>query len=144
MVLPRIVRQRDAPAYLGMDRNKFNADVRPHLTEIPLGERAIGYDRYELDAWADAYIAACGRPGRTTKGGAVCAPGRKGSSLTATDSGPSTSSIAESGYLNASAKSPKTKPKRGSDSGKTRSTPEGETNFDKAMSSCFGSQRAST
>ena len=27
--LPRILRFRDAPAYLGMDRNRFNAEVRP-------------------------------------------------------------------------------------------------------------------
>ena len=27
--LPRIIRFRDAPHYLGMDRNRFNAEVRP-------------------------------------------------------------------------------------------------------------------
>src|SRR2546423_8395621 len=37
MVTPRIIRFRDAPAYLGMDRNRFNAEVRPNLTEIPIG-----------------------------------------------------------------------------------------------------------
>ena len=31
--LPRIIRLRDAPAYLGMDKNRFNAEVRPHLHE---------------------------------------------------------------------------------------------------------------
>ena len=34
---PRIVRFRDAPGYLGMDRNRFNAEVRPYLTELPIG-----------------------------------------------------------------------------------------------------------
>jgi hypothetical protein len=29
VILPRIIRQRDASGYLGIDRNKFNADVRP-------------------------------------------------------------------------------------------------------------------
>ena len=29
---PRLIRQRDAPDYLGMDRNKFNEMVRPYLT----------------------------------------------------------------------------------------------------------------
>jgi hypothetical protein len=36
-VLPRLLRFRDAPGYLGMDRNRFNAEVRPGLTEIPIG-----------------------------------------------------------------------------------------------------------
>ena len=31
------MRLRDAPGYLGMDRNRFNAEVRPHLIEIPIG-----------------------------------------------------------------------------------------------------------
>lgn len=67
-ILPRLIRHRDAPAYLGMDRNRFDAEVRPSLIEIPLGSRGVGFDRLELDAWADAYIAARGRPGRKPKG----------------------------------------------------------------------------
>jgi hypothetical protein len=63
-LLPRILRFRDAPRYLGMDRNRFNAEVRPHLTEIPIGIQGIGFDRLELDAWVDKYIARNGRPGR--------------------------------------------------------------------------------
>ena len=50
---PRIIRLRDAPAYLGMDRNRFNAEVRPILTEIPIGVQGIGFDRLELDAWVE-------------------------------------------------------------------------------------------
>ena len=60
----RIIRFRDAPAYLGMDRNRFNAEVRPYLTEIPIGKQGIGFDRLELDAWVDEYIARNGRPAR--------------------------------------------------------------------------------
>jgi len=60
-ILPRLIRLRDAPGYLGMDRNKFNADVRPHLTEVPLGPQAIAFDRLELDAWVDEYIQCNGR-----------------------------------------------------------------------------------
>ena len=30
-LLPRLVRFRDAPWYLGMDRNRFNAEARPTL-----------------------------------------------------------------------------------------------------------------
>lgn len=61
---PRILRFRDAPAYLGMDRNRFNAEVRPYLTEVPIGAQGIGFDRLELDAWVDDYIARNGRPAR--------------------------------------------------------------------------------
>jgi hypothetical protein len=64
-VQPRIVRFRDAPAYLGMDKNRFNAEVRPDLTEIPIGVQGIGFDRLELDAWVDEYVARNGRPGRS-------------------------------------------------------------------------------
>jgi hypothetical protein len=61
---PRIVRFRNAPFYLGMDRNRFNAEVRPHLTEIPIGKQGIGFDRLELDAWVDEYVSRNGRPSR--------------------------------------------------------------------------------
>jgi hypothetical protein len=61
---PRIVRFRDAPFYLGMDRNRFNAEVRPYLTEVPIGKQGIGFDRLELDRWLDHYIARNGRPAR--------------------------------------------------------------------------------
>jgi hypothetical protein len=64
-ILPRIVRFRDAPSYVGMDRNRFNAEVRPNLTEIPIGTQGIGFDRLELDAWVDHYVFRNGRPGRT-------------------------------------------------------------------------------
>ena len=59
---PRILRFRDAPRYLGMDRNRFNAEVRPYLTEIPIGKQGVGFDRLELDAWVDDYKSRNGRP----------------------------------------------------------------------------------
>jgi predicted DNA-binding transcriptional regulator AlpA len=61
-VQPRIIRFRDAPLYLGMDRNRFNAEVRPYLTEVPIGKQGVGFDRLELDAWLEDYIARNGRP----------------------------------------------------------------------------------
>ena len=61
-VLPRLIRFRDAPAYLGMDRNRFNAEVRPTLTEIPIGRQGIAFDRLELDVWVDDYVSCNGRP----------------------------------------------------------------------------------
>ena len=68
MILPRFIRLRDAPAYLGVDRNRFNAEIRPKLTEIPLGEQAIAFDRLDLDAWADDYKERHGRPGKAMGG----------------------------------------------------------------------------
>jgi hypothetical protein len=62
--MPRIIRFGDAPSYVGMDRNRFNAEVRPHLIEIPIGKQGIGFDRLELDAWVDDYKTRNGRPGR--------------------------------------------------------------------------------
>jgi hypothetical protein len=64
MPLERIIRFRDAPRYLGMDRNRFNLEVRPSLTVIPIGKQGIGFDRLELDAWVDEYVARNGRPAK--------------------------------------------------------------------------------
>jgi hypothetical protein len=62
VLLPRLVRLRDAPTYLGMDRNRFNREVRSHLTNIPIGQQGIAFDRLELDAWVEDYISCNGRP----------------------------------------------------------------------------------
>lgn len=62
-LLPRLIRLRDAPAYLGMDRNRFNQQVRPYLTEIPIGTQGIAFDRLDLDAWAEDHKSRNGRPG---------------------------------------------------------------------------------
>ena len=40
---PRLLRLRDAPSYVGMDRNRFNKEVRPHLIEIPIGYQGIAF-----------------------------------------------------------------------------------------------------
>jgi len=61
-LLPRLIRFRDAPYYVGMDRNRFNAEVRPHLTEIPIGIQGIAFDRLELDAWVGDHKARTGVP----------------------------------------------------------------------------------
>jgi hypothetical protein len=63
-ILPRLLRLRDAPDYVGMDRNRFNTDVRPFLTELPIGKQGIAFDRLELDAWVEDYKSRIGRPGR--------------------------------------------------------------------------------
>ena len=66
-LLPRLVRFRDAPAYLGMDRNRFNREVRPCLTRIPIGQQGIAFDRLELDAWVEDYISRNGRRPKAPK-----------------------------------------------------------------------------
>lgn len=62
-LLPRLIRLRDVPFYMGMDKNRFNAEVRPEITEIPIGEQGIAFDRLDLDEWIDEYKACNGRPG---------------------------------------------------------------------------------
>ena len=44
---------RDAPAYLGMDKNRFNREVRPNLIALRVGVQGVAFDRVDLDAWAD-------------------------------------------------------------------------------------------
>lgn len=61
--IPRVIRLRDAPAYLGMDKNRFNREVRPFLTEIRYGIQSIAFDRLDLDAWVEQYKHCNGRPG---------------------------------------------------------------------------------
>lgn len=56
-IAPRILRYHSAPAYLGMCRAEFNKTVRPFVKEFPIGSRGVGFDRRELDEWADNYIA---------------------------------------------------------------------------------------
>ena len=63
-ILPRLIRLRDAPGYLGMDPNRFNEEVRPYLIEIPIGKQGIGFDRLDLDAWFEDYKSRNGRPGK--------------------------------------------------------------------------------
>ncbi|WP_246247033.1 hypothetical protein [Candidatus Methylobacter favarea] len=52
-LLPRLIRIKDAPFYLGMDKNRFNQEVRPQLTEMKIGTQGIAFDRLDLDAWVD-------------------------------------------------------------------------------------------
>jgi len=60
-IQPRILRLRDAPRYCGVDKNRFNAEFRPFLTEIPIGTQGVGFDRVEIDMLLDDYIASRGK-----------------------------------------------------------------------------------
>lgn len=95
--LPRLLRLRDAPAYLGMDRNRFNADVRPLLTEMPIGEQGIAFDRLDLEAWADEYKSRNGRPGQP-KGDMTWDAKERRVSLSEKGSGTSTNKLADSEF----------------------------------------------
>ncbi len=77
------------PFYLGMDRNRFNREVRPYLMEIPVGEQGIAFDRLDLDAWADEHKRRSGRPA-TWKGGTTCLENQRLGSASAAVSGTST------------------------------------------------------
>jgi hypothetical protein len=61
-LMPRFIRMRDAPSYLGMDKNRFNRDVRPLVAAIPIGTQGIAFDRLDLDSWADDYKSRNGHP----------------------------------------------------------------------------------
>lgn len=63
-ILPRLIRLRDAPHYLAMDRNRFNREVRPYLTEVRIGKQGVAFDRVALDQWVDHYIERNGRLGQ--------------------------------------------------------------------------------
>jgi predicted DNA-binding transcriptional regulator AlpA len=65
-ILPRIIRMRDAPFYLGVNKNYFNSEIRAYLTEIKIGVQGIAFDRLELDAWVDQYIQQVGKPANKT------------------------------------------------------------------------------
>ena len=52
-VTPIIIRIKNAPFYCGMNRKRFNREVRPLLTTVPIGKTGIGFYREELDAWAE-------------------------------------------------------------------------------------------
>ncbi|MES2142503.1 MAG: hypothetical protein V4471_06465 [Pseudomonadota bacterium] len=59
---PRLIRLRDAPKYLGMDRNRFNNEVRPFLITLKIGKQGIAFDRMDLDQWADEFKQHKGKP----------------------------------------------------------------------------------
>ena len=50
-VIPGVIRIRDAPFYLGMNKNIFRKEVSPFLTKFPIGANGKGIARAELDLW---------------------------------------------------------------------------------------------
>jgi hypothetical protein len=99
--LPRFIRLRDAPRYLGMDKNRFNHDVRPHVTVIPIGMQGIAFDRVDLDSWADHYKHRNGRPAAQSERRRPWETQQRQVSPIAVGSGTSTSSTEESAFAKA-------------------------------------------
>ena len=67
LIMPRVLRLRDAPRYLGMNRNLFNSDVRPFLAEVRIGRQGVAFDRLELDAWWEQYRSCNERRPKASK-----------------------------------------------------------------------------
>jgi hypothetical protein len=63
---PRLIRLRDAAKYLGMDKNRFNNEVRPCLITLKIGQQGIAFDRFDLDQWADEFKKHQGKPAQRT------------------------------------------------------------------------------
>ena len=61
-LIPGIVRMRDAPYYLGMNKTFFRDAVQPYLTRIPIDKKGIGFSREELDRWIAYAQATMGQP----------------------------------------------------------------------------------
>lgn len=127
----RLIRFRDAPDYLGMDRNRFNAEVRPHLVEIPIGERGIGFDRLDLDAWFEDYKLRNGRPSRF-QGVKECEQGQKVSKPQKMVKGLSIDSTRESASLPGLGKAAKKKLSHGLEVSRTGSM----SNWKDAINAC--------
>lgn len=61
-LIPRLIRFRDAPAYLGMSKHEFNNSVRPNIVELKIGEIGIAFDRLDLDDWIEDHKSRSERP----------------------------------------------------------------------------------
>ena len=71
-LVPRVIRAKDAPRYLGMNRDLFYKQVKPYVNVIPIGSQGIGYDRLELDAWFEQYKERSGCVAMTVVGDESC------------------------------------------------------------------------
>ena len=109
---PRFLRLKDAPRYLGMDKNRFNTEVRPHVVEIPIGVQGIAFDRLDLDAWADDYRQRNGRPTAQSERKKLWAIKERQVSPNAVASGTSISNTEECEFAKALVQAVSRKPKR--------------------------------
>ena len=57
---PKLIRMRDAPAYLGMSLRVFNQTVLPNVREVVVGIQGVAFIRDELDQWAEDFFELYG------------------------------------------------------------------------------------
>lgn len=95
-LLPRFIRARDAHGYCGMCRALFNQELRPYLTEIPIGRQGLAFDRLELDAALEQYKCRNGRPAK--QGGKLWDEGERQVSTEEAGSGISTKSYKDDAF----------------------------------------------
>ena len=110
-LLPRFIRLRDAPSYLGMDKNRFNREVRPLLAVIPIGTQGIAFDRLDLDSWADDYKSRNGHPAAQPEREKLWETKERRVSPNAEGSGTSISSSEERAFARALEQATSSKPK---------------------------------
>ena len=110
-LVPRFIRMRDAPSYLGMDKNRFNRDVRPLLDVIPIGSQGIAFDRLDLDSWADDYKSRNGHPAAQPEREKLWETKERRVSPNAVGSGTSISSSEEHAFAKALEQATSGKPK---------------------------------
>src|SRR5271167_1408330 len=109
--LPRFIRLRDAPSYLGMDKNRFNRDVRPLLFAIRIGTQGIAFDRLDLDSWADDYKSCNGHPAAQPERGKLWETKERRVSPNEVGSGTSINSSEEHAFAKALEQATSGKPK---------------------------------
>ncbi|WP_262964334.1 hypothetical protein [Methylobacter psychrophilus] len=56
MIVPRLIRYKDAPRYCGMDKSFFDSRIRPNLpVELRDGSKFVAFDRIDLDFAIEGY-----------------------------------------------------------------------------------------
>ena len=78
-ITPRFIRLRDAPQFFGMDKNRFNAEIRPFLREIRIGRQGRAFDRLDMEAAADYYKQTHSYRPPTDRSGPNLPSGNRGS-----------------------------------------------------------------
>ena len=62
MIVPRLIRYKDAPHYCGMDKSFFESRIRPNLpVELRDGSKFVAFDRIDLDSAIDDYKLQVGK-----------------------------------------------------------------------------------
>jgi hypothetical protein len=95
-----------------MNKNLFNRNVRPRLTEIRIGKQGRAFDRLEMEAAAEEYMSRNGRPAATRSKPWDKTEGECQDSNDVVASGTSTRSSTEREFAKALAQATTRKPKR--------------------------------